>query len=463
MKWLHGAGSAGAGEPAPNPMQLQLQQGNGHLPSDNENCPQVMAGGDALRLPPGQINRVQDDGMVGYVFQRTADEFGVQAFQNKQTPRAWALADEGIVDNNQEKWKYSVNKMGVPQQNQQPQLNIQPMNNVHMPYEIHPMQLKSGTPGAEHMVYLNSQITAQQQQLALFHQHQQYSNGQIAPSAKKLWGVDDGSSKDDGGVKGGGILPLGEQMWRDSTWSTSDHAVSQPISMGSSRRVGVGSGYHQTSEVGAVLSPRSSEASGLGVKMVEYVLGSSPTNSKELDQRMVSLRLNDNDKKDKDKGAASPFDNSKDDNCPQGNGLTSQNGLDDDKGFNRTPGSRQPSPGEEEFQKNATLAVSTGAGGVVLLKPGVDVMGTGEEHFMQAFAPAPPHMQHHQAPPTHHMQQAPSHAAQLFGAQGPPQGPPLSQQQHQQQQGPPQPQDQTGHFDVQVSFIFELFSYLQCS
>ena len=63
-----------------------------------------MAGGDAVRLPPGQthsigINRIQDEAMVGYVFQRPADEFGVQtsAFQTKQTPRAWA--DEGIIDN----------------------------------------------------------------------------------------------------------------------------------------------------------------------------------------------------------------------------------------------------------------------------------------------------------------------------------------------------------------------------
>lgn len=130
--------------------------------------------------------------------------------------------------------------------------------------------------------------------------------------------------------------------------------------------------------------------------------------------------------------------------------------------YSRTPGSRQPSPGEEEFQKNAaaTLAVSAGSGGVVLLKPGVDVVGS-EEHFMAAFAPAPPHhLQHHQAPPTHHLQHPHSHAAaQLFGAQAPPppQGPPPSQQQ--QQQGPPQPQDTTTHFDVQVSHIC-LFLFL---
>ncbi|KOX77865.1 Maternal protein pumilio [Melipona quadrifasciata] len=516
MKWL-GASSAGAaGEPAPS-MQLHHPSANGHIPTDTEQCGQVMAGGDSMRIQPGQthqigVNRTQDDAMVGYVFQRpTEAEFNAQSstFQTKQAPRAWALADDAIIDNNPEKWKYPITKLSVPQQNQPQQLGLQTMNNVHLPYEIHPMQLKSGAPGAEHLVYLNNQMTAQQQ-VALFHhqqqqQQQQFRNGQvtrraegtletvesfgvgygqgagtstgdwmkppgdlflycdmkdlgadmIAPSAKKLWGVDEGGSKDEGGVKGGGILHLGDhQMWRDSTWSTSDHAVSQPISMGTGRRVGVGTGYHhQTSEVGTVLSPRSSETGGLGVKMVEYVLGSSPTTPKDLEPRMVSLRLNtDADKKEKEKGSASPFDSSKDDTGPQNNGLASQNGLDDDKGFNRTPGSRQPSPGEEEFQKNAaTTLVSAGGGGVVLLKPGVDVVGS-EEHFMAAFAPAPPHhLQHHQAPPTHHLQHPHSHAAQLFGAQAPPppQGPPPSQQQ-QQQQGPPQPQDTTTHFDVQI-------------
>jgi len=99
---------------------------------------------------------------------------------------------------------------------------------------------------------------------------------------------------------------------------------------------------------------------------------------------------------------------------------------------------------------------------VVLLKPGIDVVGN-EEHFMAAFAPAPPHhLQHHQAPPTHHLQHPHSHAAaQLFGAQAPPppQGPPPSQQQ-QQQQGPPQPQE-TAPFDVGVSFISRFFRYYQ--
>lgn len=41
----------------------------------------------------------------------------------------------------------------------------------------------------------------------------------------------------------------------------------------------------------------------------------------------------DADKKEKEKGSASPFDSTKDDSGPQGNGLASQNGLDEDKGF----------------------------------------------------------------------------------------------------------------------------------
>lgn len=41
----------------------------------------------------------------------------------------------------------------------------------------------------------------------------------------------------------------------------------------------------------------------------------------------------DVDKKEKEKGSASPFDSTKDDTGPQGNGLASQNGLDEDKGF----------------------------------------------------------------------------------------------------------------------------------
>lgn len=65
-----------------------------------------MAGGDSLRIQPAQTHqigiRTQDDAMVGYVFQRpTEAEYNPQAssFQTKQAPRAWALADDAIIDN----------------------------------------------------------------------------------------------------------------------------------------------------------------------------------------------------------------------------------------------------------------------------------------------------------------------------------------------------------------------------
>jgi hypothetical protein len=67
--------------------------------------------------------------------------------------------------------------------------------------------------------------------------------------------------------------------------TVTDHAVSQPITMGPRR-----SGSFPGSEVANVLSPRSSETGGLGVKMVEYVLGTSPTN-KDLESRMRALVL----------------------------------------------------------------------------------------------------------------------------------------------------------------------------
>lgn len=98
----------------------------------------------------------------------------------------------------------------------------------------------------------------------------------------------------------------------------------------------------------SILSPRGSDSTGgLGVKMVEYVLGTSPTSKDSslvsLEPRMRGLGLNDNSNdKDKDK-APSPFDPKecmrKDENgmVMQNGGGPMQNGvvqvLDDDKGF----------------------------------------------------------------------------------------------------------------------------------
>lgn len=73
---------------------------------DSEQCAQGMAAGDGVRIQSGQthqmgINRVQDDAMVGYVYQRPMEaDFNAQssAFHSKQAPRAWALADEANID-----------------------------------------------------------------------------------------------------------------------------------------------------------------------------------------------------------------------------------------------------------------------------------------------------------------------------------------------------------------------------
>ncbi|GFW06789.1 pumilio homolog 1 [Trichonephila clavipes] len=154
---------------------------------------------------------------------------------------------------------------------------------------------------------------------------------EYSPSAKKLWGVED-SKPDDGK----GIL-FGDQ-WRDSAWS---------------------SGHNSTSD------------GGLGVKMVEYVLGSSPT-SKDLDNRMARLHLgmasllillkscegffkrnNSNDPSEKLKKLKSlSFDGDmkgkeqEGGSMHQSNGIL-QNGLSDDSGYHHTSNSRQSSPSED--------------------------------------------------------------------------------------------------------------------
>ncbi|XP_049775609.1 pumilio homolog 2 isoform X2 [Schistocerca cancellata] len=339
MKWL--GGDSGNG---------MLNHTNGHASS-----PHVIRQ-QAPETGRPQLARSQDDAMVGYMFQRphSDPDFPLPPPFTKQHPR-WALGDESI------------------------------------------------DPAAEHMVFVNNHMATQRlaaavaasshMQTTVHHlqqQHAQVGNGQIAPSAKKLWGVEE--QKDDSK----GILTLNDhQMWRDPTWSTSDHAVSQPITMVPRR-----SGSFPGSEAANILSPRSSETGGLGVKMVEYVLGSSPT-GKDLEPRMRGLVLNPNDseKKEKDK-APSPFEAGKKDvengNNPQPNGIV-QNGLgDDDKGFkynkdqyslaSRTPGSRQPSPAEEDINKNS----GSGAGGK---PPSEGVEGPHHHHHMNHM-PHPPHTLH---------------------------------------------------------------------
>lgn len=80
-------------------------------------------------------------------------------------------------------------------------------------------------------------------------------------------------------------------------------------------------------DTGSILSPRGSDTGGLGVKMVEYVLGSSPTNKDNigLEPRMRNLHLDDKDSKDKPQ---SPKED-----CVNGQPVQNGQVVEDDKGF----------------------------------------------------------------------------------------------------------------------------------
>ncbi|XP_021181803.1 maternal protein pumilio isoform X5 [Helicoverpa armigera] len=184
----------------------------------------------------------------------------------------------------------------------------------------------------------------------------------IAPAAKKLWDKGPGAGGDSKGPPHLPPLQLNpEQMWRDPTWSAQavEHNVGVPM-MGTRRGVAFPGG-----DAGSILSPR--DTAGLGVKMVEYVLGGSPTVSSRINYShlveaggvatgggekvpgvVAGLRGMVLEERPEDK-SASPFEKDLHELHEHGslpNGL--HNGQEDDKAFNRTPGSRQPSPAEEE-------------------------------------------------------------------------------------------------------------------
>ncbi|XP_044266098.1 maternal protein pumilio-like isoform X5 [Tribolium madens] len=365
--------------------------------------------------------RTQDDAAVGYVFQRQPDpEF--PSFGPKQL--RWALGDDSIIDNH-DKWKYPVNsKVGTP-----PNSMSYIGASSTMP-GLYDLGQNKSIP-SEHLVYMSNQIPGG------MHMHPQYlqqpltpqmqmRQGPIAPAAKKLWGLE---AKD---AKSLALNHLNhEQVWRDSTWAAPEHAVSASLAMG--RRGGFVGG-----DTGSILSPRGSDnGGGLGVKMVEYVLGGSPTNKDNigLEPRMRALHLVDD--KDKDK-PQSPKE--------EVNGQTVQNGQvsEDEKGFNRTPGSRQPSPAEEELTKNGISLDPT----VVVMKP--------QEQL-------PPHLQHHHLPPhlaPHLGVTLTESVNQQFDHFEQPPPAPYDQQPHQYPPPPPQQhqvdnavlQQQQHNFDVQQLF-----------
>ncbi|KAJ8333276.1 hypothetical protein SKAU_G00421720 [Synaphobranchus kaupii] len=175
---------------------------------------------------------------------------------------------------------------------------------------------------------------------------------QLLPG-KKFWEADDS-------VKG-----IFLDQWRDSAWGSSEHSVSQPIMV--QRRAG--QGFHGSSEVGAVLSPRS-ESGGLGVSMVEYVLSSSPAEKLHscLHKGPFGSREGEGETEEhQDLKPKSSFDSDKlselkdaeSDVIDKPNGLPVQNGIDVDvKDFSRTPGNC-PVPGAEV----ELLGLGTGQGG----------------------------------------------------------------------------------------------------
>ncbi|XP_013786730.1 pumilio homolog 2-like [Limulus polyphemus] len=240
--------------------------------------------------------RSQDDAMVGYFFQRPQTD---PTFQNFNKQSRWALGDDSVLE-------------------------VRANDGTGIENEFQALALETSHPPLE------------------------------ISSSKKLpvWSLED-SRADDGK---GFFVP---EQWRTAAWSTGqnsassrpalfplDHAVSQPMIV--QRR----SGSYPGSDANSALSPRSSDTGGLEMKMVEYVLGISP-NTKDLDARMAHLHMamNSSDGVDKAKNSKHFEGDSKNKDVePCGvlhaNGII-QNGLDDDKTFNRTPGTRQASPSEE--------------------------------------------------------------------------------------------------------------------
>ncbi|XP_037964246.2 maternal protein pumilio isoform X3 [Plutella xylostella] len=280
------------------------------------------------------------------------------------------------------------------------QLGQQGLYDVHQ-HHGNPMQAMNGMgKSAEHLMYLNqagmlapgtNQFLQQGQNLRMT-QVAAIGN-QIAPSAKKLWDKGPGAGGDSKGPPHLPPLQLNpEQMWRDPTWSA--QAVEHNVAMMGTRR-GVA---FPGGDAGSILSPR--DTAGLGVKMVEYVLGGSPTEAgvaaagggEKVAGVVAGLRGMALEERPEDK-AASPFEKDLHELHDHGalpNGM--HNGQDDDKAFNRlaysrTPGSRQPSPAEEEG-----CVVRNGEAGFPLLPP----------HAMPAPQPAPLHHMPHLQHPQHH-------------------------------------------------------------
>ncbi|XP_013148424.1 PREDICTED: pumilio homolog 2-like, partial [Papilio polytes] len=163
---------------------------------------------------------------------------------------------------------------------QNAQLGQQGLYDLHQ-HHAAPMQAINGIgKNAEHLMYLSQagMLAPATNQYQVQGQNQlnltpvAAIRNQIAPAAKKLWDKGPGAGGDSKGPPHLPPLQLNpEQMWRDPTWSAQavEHNVGVPM-MGTRRGVAFPGG-----DAGSILSPR--DTAGLGVKMVEYVLGGSPT------------------------------------------------------------------------------------------------------------------------------------------------------------------------------------------
>ncbi|XP_070493256.1 maternal protein pumilio-like isoform X2 [Chironomus tepperi] len=386
-----------------------------------------------------QIRTSQDDGAVGYGFHPSQENEFPAAF----VPKRWAGTEE-IIDN-QEKWKYppiyqpTIQQQQPPfgNQNQQNAIKPPPMLNHHHSQIPNPLQsnhlnpttmlsqtmnmnnsahhqhgVQAGPPpmydhnmmnpmnglqkGPSEFIYLNQQHAPPPHHLNQLQNQYLPSRNNITSSAtKKLW--DNKSDIKTTNPLAPLQMPLQgneHQMWPKSEpqsgaiwtkeqqmWSTQDNSGLIP------RR--------NDNTMTGILSPRDSTG-GLGVKMVEYVLGGSPTNKESplaLDSRLRNLKI-DEVKGNDDKEIPSPFETNglkKDD--PNSNGTT--NGIDDDKGFNRTPGSRQPSPAEEHLSRNSFgLEQGINVGG--FSQPMMQhMLNSHDQQQMGSSSFHPQHMSHH--------------------------------------------------------------------
>ncbi|KAJ0181368.1 hypothetical protein K1T71_003453 [Dendrolimus kikuchii] len=275
-----------------------------------------------------------------------------------------------------------------------PQLGQQGLYDIH--HHGNPMQAMNGIgKSAEHLMYLsqagmlapgtNQFLQQGQSQLGLT--PVAAIRNQIAPAAKKLWDKGPGAGGDSKGPPHLPPLQLNpDQMWRDPTWSAQvEHNVGVPM-MSTRRGVAFPGG-----DASSILSPR--DTAGLGVKMVEYVLGGSPTGGGEKVAGVVAgLRGMVLEERPEDK-SASPFEKDLHELHEHGslpNGL--HNGQEDDKAFNRTPGSRQPSPAEEDGG-GVGVGVRNGEAPAFPLLP---------HHALPQPQPQPLHHLPHLSHPQHH-------------------------------------------------------------